>query len=220
MPLSNGSKHVRANHEERNLGSVAGRMPPRSGSGYKTSSTSKPSMASADSRKQLGNNSGNGPGRPVGSNGMSSKMSVGNTGNKYSTPGIKNPVNGMSKSLPLKTHPPIERQSVEQRIPRQSMEQRIPRQSMEQKIPRQSMEQRIPRQSMEQRIPRQSMEQRVPRQSMDQRIPRQSMDQKLPRQSVDQRIPRQSAEQRKDVRELNRPKMIPKQPVASSKPQV
>ncbi|KAK8471657.1 hypothetical protein PHAVU_003G285300 [Phaseolus vulgaris] len=246
VPLSNGSKHVRTSHEERNLGSGAGRMPPKSGSGYKTSSTSKPSMASADSRKQLGNNSGHGPGRPVGSNGMSSKMSVGSTGNKSSTPGIKNPVNGMPKSLPLKTHPPprqsveqriprqsfeqgnprqsleqrIPRQGMEQRIPRQGMEQRIPRQGMEQRIPRQGMDQRIPRQGMDQRIPRQGMEQRIPRQSMDQRIPRQSMDQRIPRQSMDQRIPRQSMDQRKDVRELSRPKMMPKQPVASSKPQI
>ncbi|XP_047150012.1 protein spt2-like [Vigna umbellata] len=228
-PISNGSKHARASHEERNLGSVAGRLPPKSGSVYKTSSTSKPSMVSADSRKQLGNNSGNGPGRPVGSNGMSSKMSVGNPGNKSSTPGVKNPVNGMSKSLPLKPHPPVSRQSMEQRIPRQNVEHRIPRQGLEQRIPRHSMEQRIPRQSMEQRLPRQSMEQRIPRPSNEQRIPRQSMDQRNPRQSVDQRNPRpsvdqrnprQSMEQRKDIRELNRPKMIPKQPVASSKPQI
>ncbi|CAJ1940359.1 unnamed protein product [Sphenostylis stenocarpa] len=202
QPVSNGNKHVRASHEERNLGSAAGRLPPKSGSSYKTSSISKPSMASADSRKQLGNNSGNGPGRPIGSNGMSSKMSVANTGNKSSTTGMKNPVNGMQKSLPSKTHPPISRQSVDQRIPRQSMDQRIPRQSVDQRIPRHSVEQRIPRHNVDQRIPRQNVEQRIPRQSME------------------QRIPRHSVEQRKDIRELNRPKMIPKQPVASSKPQV
>ncbi|WVZ21056.1 hypothetical protein V8G54_008378 [Vigna mungo] len=219
-PISNGSKRARASHEEHNLGSVAGRLPPKSGSGYKTSSTSKPSMTSADSRKQLGNNGGNGPGRPVGSNGMASKMSVGNPGNKSSTPGVKNPVNGMPKSLPLKPHPPGSRQRMEQKIPRQNVEHRIPRQGLEQRIPRQSMEQRIPKQSMEQRIPRPSNEQRIPRQSMNQRNPRQSVDQRNPRPSVDQRNPRQTMEQRKDIRELNRPKMIPKQPVASSKPQI
>jgi len=176
-------------------------------------------MASADSRKQLGNNSGNGPGRPVGSNGTSSKMSVGSTGNKSSTPGVKNHVNGMPKSLPLKTHPPVSRQSMEQKFPRQNVEHRNPRQGMEQRNPR-HMEQRIPRQSMEQRIPRPSNEQRIPRQSMDQRNPRPSLDQRNPRPSLDQRNSRQSMEQRKDIRELNRPKMIPKQPVASSKPQV
>ncbi|QCD81927.1 protein SPT2 [Vigna unguiculata] len=186
LPLiNNGSKHARASHEERNLSSVAGRLPPKAGSGYKTSSASKPSMASADSRKQLGNNSGNGPGRPVGSNGTSSKMSVGSTGNKSSTPGVKNHVNGMPKSLPLKTHPPVSRQSMEQKIPRQN-----------------------------------SMDQRNPRQSMDQRNPRPSLDQRNPRPSLDQRNSRQSMEQRKDIRELNRPKMIPKQPVTSSKPQI
>ncbi|TKY58763.1 SPT protein [Spatholobus suberectus] len=139
LPLSNGGKHVRASHEERKLGSAAGRLPPKSGSSYKTSSTSKPSMAPTDSRRQLGNNSGNGPGRPVGPKSLPSKISVGTTGNKSSTPAIKNPVNGTQKSLPSKTHPSI---------------------------------------------------------------------------------PRQNVEQRKDIRELNRPKMTPKQPVASSKPQI
>lgn len=85
--MSNGGKHVRASHEERNVGSAAGRLPPKSGSSYKTS---KPSMASADSRKQLGNNSDNGPGWPVGPKGLPSKISVGTTGNKSSAPGIKN----------------------------------------------------------------------------------------------------------------------------------
>ncbi|XP_027347046.1 protein SPT2 homolog [Abrus precatorius] len=139
QPLSNGSKLVRPSHEERKRGSAAGHLPPKSGSSYKTSSTSKPSMASADSRKQLGNNSVNGPGRPAGPKGMPSKNSVGITGNKSSTLGIKTPVNGMQKSLPSKAHPSI---------------------------------------------------------------------------------PKQNVEQRKDIRELNRPKMTPKQPVASSKPQM
>ncbi|XP_040869713.1 protein SPT2 homolog isoform X6 [Glycine max] len=154
LPLSNGGKHVRASHEERNVGSAAGRLPPKSGSSYKTS---KPSMASADSRKQLGNNSDNGPGWPVGPKGLPSKISVGTTGNKSSAPGIKNSVNGMRKSLPSKNHPSI---------------------------------------------------------------PKQSVDQRISKQSVEQRIPKQSVEQRRDIRELNRPKMTPKQPVASSKPQI
>ncbi|KAH1238887.1 hypothetical protein GmHk_08G023468 [Glycine max] len=184
LPLSNGGKHVRASHEERNVGSAAGHLPPKSGSSYRTSSTSKPSMASADSRKQPGNNSGNGPGRPVGPKGLPSKISVGTTGNKSSTPAIKNPVNGMQKSLPSKNHPSIPKQIVEQRISKHSVEQRIPKQSVEQRFPKQSVEQRIQK------------------------------------QSVEQRIQKQSVEQRKDIRELYRPKMAPKQPVASSKPQI
>ncbi|KAL2344458.1 hypothetical protein Fmac_005743 [Flemingia macrophylla] len=163
LPLSSG-KHVYASHEEQKLGSAAGRLPPKSGSGYKTSSTCKPSMALVDSRKQLGSNTGNGPGRPVGPKGLPPKISVATSGNKSSTPG-KNHVNGVQKSLPSKSHLSIPKQSMEQRIPKQSMEQRIPKQSME------------------------------------------------------QRIPKQSVEQRKDMRELNRPKMTPKQPVASSKSQ-
>ncbi|RDY06746.1 hypothetical protein CR513_09220, partial [Mucuna pruriens] len=169
LPLSNGGKHVRASHEERKLGSAAGRLPPKSGSSYKTSSTSKPSMASADYRKQLGNNSGNGPGRPVGSKGLPSKISVGTTGNKSSTPAIKNPVNGMQKSLPSKTH---------SSIPKQSMEQRkdVQRKDVQRKD-----------------------------------IQRKDMQRKdIQREDI----------QRKDIRELSRPKMAPKPPVASSRPQI
>ncbi|XP_020223865.1 protein SPT2 homolog isoform X1 [Cajanus cajan] len=167
LPLSNG-KHVHASHEERKLGTAAGRLPPKSGSSYTTSSTGKPSMASSDSRKQLGNINGNGPGRPVGPKGLPPKVSVATSGNKSSTPGIKNHVNSMQKSLPSKTHPSI---------------------------------------------PKQSMEQRIPKQSMEQRIPKQSTEQRIPKQSVEQRIPRQSVEQRKDIREINRPKMTPKQQI-------
>ncbi|XP_020237847.1 protein spt2-like [Cajanus cajan] len=39
------------------------------------------------------------------------------------------------------------------------------------------------------------------------------MEQRIPKQSVEQRIPKQSVEQRKDIRELNRPKMTPKQQI-------
>ncbi|KAK7360993.1 hypothetical protein VNO77_03016 [Canavalia gladiata] len=137
QPLNKGGKLVRAGHEERKLGSGAGHLPPKSGSSYKT--TSKPSTAFADSRKQPSNNSGNGPGRPVGPKGLPSKISVGTTGNKSSAPGIRNPVNGMQKSLPSKAH---------------------------------------------------------------------------------SSLPKQNVEQRKDIRELNKPKMTPKPPVASSKPQI
>ncbi|KAJ1388252.1 Chromatin SPT2, partial [Sesbania bispinosa] len=113
--LSNVGKLVHASRDERKLGSAAGHLPHKSGSSYKPSSTSKPSTASADSRKQLGNNSGNGPGRPVGPKGLPPKMSVSTTGNKSSTPGIKNPVNGVQKSVPSKANSSIPKQSMEQR---------------------------------------------------------------------------------------------------------
>ncbi|KAL5080644.1 hypothetical protein RYX36_009065 [Vicia faba] len=45
-------------------------------SNYKLSSSSQEIKASVDPIKQLGSNSGNGPGRPMGSKGMSSKMHV------------------------------------------------------------------------------------------------------------------------------------------------
>ena len=78
----------------------------------------------------------------------------------------------------------------------------------------------IPKQIVEQRISKHSVEQRIPKQSVEQRFPKQSVEQRIQKQSVEQRIQKQSVEQRKDIRELYRPKMAPKQPVASSKPQV
>ncbi|KAK7302176.1 hypothetical protein RJT34_13058 [Clitoria ternatea] len=115
LPLSNGGKLVRANHEERKPGPAAGRLPVKSGSFHKTSSTSKPSLKSADSRRQLGNNSGNGPGRPVGQKALPSKSFVGTNVNKSSTPGIKNPVNGIQRSLPSKAHSSIPKQNTQPR---------------------------------------------------------------------------------------------------------
>ncbi|XP_057457388.1 uncharacterized protein LOC130748227 isoform X2 [Lotus japonicus] len=129
QPSSNGGRLFHVSHEDRKQGSVAGHLPHKSGSTYRPSSTSKPSTTSADSRKQLGNNSGNGPGRPVGPKGLPPKIPVRNTGNKSSTPGIKNPVNGVHKSVPSKAHSSIPKQSVvpskaHSSIPKQSVEQR------------------------------------------------------------------------------------------------
>ncbi|MED6108587.1 hypothetical protein PIB30_025550 [Stylosanthes scabra] len=91
QPLSNGGKHVQGRREEPKLGSMTSRLPPKPGPNNKLSSSSKPSTSSAHSRTQLGNNTGNGPGRPIGPK-VPSKMSVGTT-------------NGFRKPLPPKaTH--------------------------------------------------------------------------------------------------------------------
>ncbi|KAF7829238.1 putative starch synthase 4, chloroplastic/amyloplastic isoform X1 [Senna tora] len=115
QPSSNGSKHVYAGREDKKLVSVGSQLPSKSGSNNKLTSTSKPSLASADSRKQLGNNSGNGPGRPVGPKGLPSRTPVSSMGNKSLAPSIKTPVNAAQKPPLSKAHSSISRQSVEQR---------------------------------------------------------------------------------------------------------
>lgn len=113
--LSNGGKLVHSSHDGRKQGSSACHLPPKSGSSYKLNSTSKPSTAAAGSRKHLGNNSGNGPGRPVGPKSLPPKRHVSTTGNKSSTLGTKNPVNGVQKSVPSKVHSSISNHSMDQR---------------------------------------------------------------------------------------------------------
>lgn len=94
---------------------MGGQLHPKSGSNNKLTSTSKPSMASADSRKQLANNSGNGPGRSVGSKGLPSKTPVGTMGNKSLASGTKKLVNAAQKPPLSKVHSSISKQSVEHR---------------------------------------------------------------------------------------------------------
>ncbi|KAI4328087.1 hypothetical protein L6164_020474 [Bauhinia variegata] len=114
QPLNSGRKHVHGNHEDRKAVPMAGRLPPKSGPSDKLVSTSKPSMTYAYSSRQLGNNSGNGPGRPVGPKGFPLKTSDA-LGNKSSASGIKKPVNGVQKPLPSKVHSSTPKQIVEQR---------------------------------------------------------------------------------------------------------
>lgn len=72
-------------------------------------------MASTDSRRQLGSNSGSGPGRPVGPKGFPSKTPVGSMGNKSMASGMKNHVNAVQKPPLSKAHSSIPKQNVEQR---------------------------------------------------------------------------------------------------------
>lgn len=129
--MTNAGKLVRGSGEDRKLVSGGGRLPPKSESNHKLSSTSKPpSKAPTDSRKQLGSNSGNGPGRPLGPKGLPSKMPVSTMGNKSSTPGMKNPVNGVQKPLPSKVHTSVAKQNLEQRkdLREQNKPKMIPKQ--------------------------------------------------------------------------------------------
>ncbi|KAI4314468.1 hypothetical protein L6164_027374 [Bauhinia variegata] len=113
--LSSGRKQVHGSQEDRRPVSAAGRLPPKSGSSNKLVSTSKPSMTYSDSRKQLGNSSGNGPGRPVGPKGLPSKTPVAALGTKSLASGVRNPVNGVQKPFPSKVQSSTPKQIVEQR---------------------------------------------------------------------------------------------------------
>ncbi|KAK7407168.1 hypothetical protein VNO78_08853 [Psophocarpus tetragonolobus] len=150
QPLVNGGKIVPRSYENWKLVTGPGHLAPKSRSNYKLSSTNKPSKTSADSRKQLSSNSGNGLSQPLVSKGLPSKMLV---GNKSLTPGMKNPGIGVQKPLSSKLH------SV-------------------------------------------------------------NGEQKSFLSKLHSAVPEQCVEQRKDVREQNKPKMISKQPVASTKAQI
>ncbi|KAI9125252.1 hypothetical protein K1719_003868 [Acacia pycnantha] len=149
--LSSGSKHVYGGREDRKLGSLGGQLPPKGGSNNKLASTSKPSMTSADSRKQLGNNSVNGPGRPVGSKGLPPKAPAGTMSNKSLAPGIKGPVNVAQKPPISKAHSSISKQSVEQRKDtrdsKQSVERRKDTSEKHKMTPKQAVSSSIPQKS-------------------------------------------------------------------------
>lgn len=132
--MSNGGKLVRSSGEDRKLVARASHLAPKPQSNYKLSSASQASKASVDSRKQigsngrngqqLGSNSGNGPGRPVGPKGLPSKMPVHSMGNKSVTPGMRNPANGVQRP-PTSRVPSSVPKHVEQR--RDVREQNKPR---------------------------------------------------------------------------------------------
>ncbi|XP_054791621.1 uncharacterized protein LOC129297294 isoform X2 [Prosopis cineraria] len=138
QPLSSGGKHVNGGREDRKLGSAGGQLLPKVGSGNKLASCSKPSMASADSRKQLGNNSVNGPGRPVGLKSLPPKAPVGTMSNKSLVTGIKGHVNAVQKPPVSKTHSSISKQSVEQRKDAREKPKMMPRQPVAPSIPQKS----------------------------------------------------------------------------------
>lgn len=115
QPLINGGKPARGSGENRKPAVGAGHSVPKSGPSCKLSDTNKSGMASVDSRKQLGSNSGIGPGRPVVSKQLPSKMPASTMGNKSSTLGMKRSVNGVQKPLPSKLNSSAPKQFVEQR---------------------------------------------------------------------------------------------------------
>ncbi|GAU31434.1 hypothetical protein TSUD_222050 [Trifolium subterraneum] len=115
--LTNGGKLVRSTGENRKPVAGASHLAPKPRSNYKLSSTSQASKASTDSRKQLGSNNANGPGRPMLPKGIPSKMPVKTMGSKSVTPGMRNPVNGVQRPPP----PPSKLSSS---LPKHGMDQR------------------------------------------------------------------------------------------------
>ncbi|XP_016201109.1 protein SPT2 [Arachis ipaensis] len=167
LVANGGGKHVRSSGEERRAVPGGNRLPPKPDLNHKLSSSSKPiRKAPADSRKQLGSNSGNGPGRPVGPKGLPPKVPASTMGNKFSAPVMKKPVNDMHRPV-NGTHRPVN-----------SMQR-----------------------------PVNSMQRPV------------NGTQKSLPSKVHSSV-RQNVDPRRDPREQNRPKMLPKQPVASTKTQI
>ncbi|XP_010275521.1 PREDICTED: protein SPT2 homolog isoform X2 [Nelumbo nucifera] len=107
-PVSNG-------HEERKPVSMNHKMPPKAGV-QKVAPPSRPKSTSTDPRRELGSNSGNGPGRPVGPKGLPSKMPVPTVEKKASAVGAKSSQSGVQKAPLPKLHPPVQKQHSEQKF--------------------------------------------------------------------------------------------------------
>ncbi|XP_010254665.1 PREDICTED: protein spt2-like [Nelumbo nucifera] len=106
-PVSNG-------HEERKHVSVNHKMPPKVGL-QKVAPTNRPKSISADPKRQLGSNSESGPGRPVGSKGLSSKIPVPAAYKKPSVVGAKSSLPGVQKVPSLKLNSSVQKQHSEQK---------------------------------------------------------------------------------------------------------
>ncbi|WJX61746.1 hypothetical protein P8452_46807 [Trifolium repens] len=113
--FSNGGKLVRSTGENWKPVAGASHLAPKPRSNYKLSSTSQASKASTDSRKQLGSNNANGPGRPMLPKGIPSRMPVNSMGSKSVTPGMRNAVNGVQRPPPSKVSSSHPKHGVDQR---------------------------------------------------------------------------------------------------------
>ncbi|XP_030975570.1 protein SPT2 homolog [Quercus lobata] len=114
QPLSNSGRHVHGSREERKTVSMNGHLYPKAGPN-KSTSVSKPNSASVDSKKQLGSNNGNGPGRPLVPKGLPLKKPAATMEKKASAPVARHSMAGVQKPLPSKVHPSISKQRLEPR---------------------------------------------------------------------------------------------------------
>ncbi|CAL5372640.1 unnamed protein product [Camellia sinensis] len=143
---TNTGRQVPNSREERKPMSTGSQTHPKTGP-RKLISAGKPIPTSVDSRKQLGNNNGSGPGRPLGPKGLPSKMPAATTERRVAAP---------------------QRQSLDQK-------------------------------------------------PSVHRPPSSKLHSSAPKQAS---VPKQSLDQKKEVQGSSRGKMMPKQPVPSSKPQI
>ena len=96
--LVNGS----TGHEERKSISMNGHLHSKVGSN-KVASASKPNSRPMDPRRHLGNNNGTGPGRPLGSKGLPSKLPATTLERKVSQSGAKTSVPSLHRPVPSKS---------------------------------------------------------------------------------------------------------------------
>ncbi|GMP47364.1 hypothetical protein CsSME_00015134 [Camellia sinensis var. sinensis] len=143
---TNTGRLVPNSREERKPMSTGSQTHPKTGP-RKLISAGKPIPTSVDSRKQLGNNNGSGPGRPLGPKGLPSKMPAATTERRVAAP---------------------QRQSLDQK-------------------------------------------------PSVHRPPSSKLHSSAPKQAS---VPKQSLDQKKEAQGSSRGKMMPKQPVPSSKPQI
>ncbi|KAF3439142.1 hypothetical protein FNV43_RR17417 [Rhamnella rubrinervis] len=114
QPMGNSVRHGNGGREERKSVSMNGHMHSKVGSN-KLASGSKPNSTSVNPRKQLGSNHGNGPGRPLVSKGLPSKMPASFLEKKASAPIVKSSMPVVHKPPSLKAQPSISKQRVEQK---------------------------------------------------------------------------------------------------------
>lgn len=139
---SNISRQIPNDRDGRKHVAMNGKMQPRPGS-HNTTSTDRPKLTPADSRKQFGSSAGNGPGRPVGPKVVTSKAPVARLERKisapvakYSLPAAKNSRPGLNNSLPSKSTSSIQKQPLQQKKEYREPSQNIkPKQRVESSKP-------------------------------------------------------------------------------------
>ncbi|KAB2617617.1 protein spt2-like [Pyrus ussuriensis x Pyrus communis] len=115
VPSANNGRDVPGRRDERKPVSMNGQMHSKVGPNKLSSSSRRPDATSMGSRKQLGSNSGNGPGRPLETKRLPSKMPASTTERKASTTGLKNPMSGVPRPPPSKLQSSIPRQQLQQK---------------------------------------------------------------------------------------------------------
>ncbi|CAN6547100.1 unnamed protein product [Malus baccata var. baccata] len=115
VPSANNGRVVPGRRDERKLVSMNGQMHSKVGPNKLSSASRRPDSTSMDSRRQLGSIGGNGPGRPLETKRLPSKMPASTTERKASTPGLKNPMSGVPR-------PPLSK--LQSSIPKQQLQQK------------------------------------------------------------------------------------------------